>query len=485
MTTDLHFRSATELSAAIRRREISSRELLELYLARVDKHNPALNAVVTLDAERARTRAAEADQALARGESWGPLHGLPITVKDTFETTGVRTTAGSPTLANHVPTRDAETVKRLRGAGAVIFGKTNTPLFAGDFQSYNAVFGTTNNPWDATRVPGGSSGGSAAALAAGLSGLELGSDIGGSIRTPCHWCGVFGHKPSYGIVPLRGHIPGPPGMLSEPDLAVAGPMARSAEDLDLALGILAGPTDDEATGWRLALPGPRHADLRSYRVAAWLDDADCPVDTQVGDVLRDTIAALRSAGVRVDETARPFPSLGEVVELYLSLLWPAMIGGYPEELFDALARHGDANPEDRSAFGRMARYGTQRFRDWARANEARAQLRSRVASFFRDFDVLLTPVNLVPAIPHDHSEPMHDRVIRVNGVERSYLDILSWIAPATLCFLPASSAPVGSTRGGLPVGVQIVGPYLEDRTSIDFARRLGELRGGFTPPPGY
>lgn len=482
---DMHFRSATELTAAIRRREISSRELLEIYLARVDKFNPALNSVVTLDVERARARAAEADQALARGESWGPLHGLPITVKDTFETAGLRTTAGSPTLANHVPATDAETVKRLRGAGAVIFGKTNTPVFASDFQSYNPVFGTTNNPWDATRAPGGSSGGSAATLAAGLSGLELGSDIGGSIRTPCHWSGVFGHKPSFDIVPLRGHIPGPPGMLSKMDLPVAGPMARSAEDLDLALDVLAGPTDDEATGWQLALPRPRRADLRSYRVAAWLDDADCPVDTQVGDVLRDTVAALRSAGVRVDETARPFGQLRDTVELYSSLLWPGMVSGYPDELFDALVSHASANPDDRSGFGRLARHGTQRFRDWTRANEARAQLRARVAAFFRDFDVLLTPVNPVPAIPHDHSEPFHARVIRVNGAERPYFDLLSWIAPATTCYLPASTAPVGRTRTGLPVGMQIVGPYLEDRTTIDFARRLGELRGGFTPPPGY
>ena len=274
-------------------------------------------------------------------------------------------------------------------------------------------------------------------------------------------------------------------MLGGMDLAVAGPMARSAEDLDLALDVLAGPTDDEATGWNLALPRPRHADLRSFRVAAWLDDADCPVDTQVGDVLRETVEALRAAGVRVDETARPFGSLRDVVELYSRLLWAAMISGYPPEIFDALARHAEANPDDRSGFGRMARYGTQRFRDWAGANEARAQLRARVNAFFRDFDVLLTPVNPVVAIPHDHSEPFHARVIRVNGAERPYFDLLPWIAPATLCYLPASAAPVGRTRAGLPVGMQIVGPYLEDRTPIEFARRLGELRGGFAPPPGY
>ncbi len=483
--TELYYRSATELAAAIRRREVSSRELLEIYLARVEKHNPALNAVVTLDVEPARARAAEADDALARGESWGPLHGLPMTIKDSFETAGVRTTSGSPSLSAHVPAADADAVARLRSAGAVIFGKTNLPVFAGDFQSYNSVFGTTNNPWDATRTPGGSSGGAAAALAAGLTALELGSDIGGSIRTPCHWTGIFGHKPTHGIVPIRGHIPGPPGVLSEGDLGVAGPMARSAEDLDLALDLLAGPNEERATAWRLALPRPRHGDLRSYRVAAWLDDPDFPVDTQVGDRLGSALAALRGAGVKVDEKARPFEKLSEVFPVYQSLLWAAMIGGYPSEVFDAMARHAEANPSDASPYGAMARGGTQRHRDWARANETRARLRARFAAFFRDYDVLLMPVNPVPAIAHDQSEPMFARSVQVNGVSRSYMDMLAWISPATLCFNPASVAPIGRTRGGLPVGIQIVGPYLEDRTTIDFARWLGEICGGFTPPPGY
>jgi amidase len=482
---DLHFRSATELAATLRRRDVSSRELLEVYLARVEKHNPALNAVVTLDVERARTRAAEADAALARGESWGPLHGIPMTIKDSFETAGVRTTAGSPTLATHVPAKDADAVKRLRDAGAVIFGKTNLPVFASDLQSFNPVFGTTNNPWDTTRTPGGSSGGAAAALAAGLCALELGSDIGGSIRTPCHWNGLFGHKSTHGIVPIRGHIPGPPGMLSEMDLGVAGPMARSAEDLDLALGILAGPTDERAVAWTFALPKPRHADLRSYRVAAWIDDRDFPLDTQVGDSLRAAIAALRGAGVRVDEKARPFENAREMYDVYERLLWGAMIAGLPDEVFQGFLAHAEANPGDASALGRTARAGVQRHRDWAGAAEAGAQLRARCAAFFRDFDVLLMPVNPVPAIPHDQEGQLTTRSIRINGAAAEYLDMLKWISPATVCYLPASVAPVGPTRDGLPVGLQIVGPYLEDRTTIDFARRVGEVCGGFSKPPGY
>jgi amidase len=347
------------------------------------------------------------------------------------------------------------------------------------------VFGTTNNPWDVTRTPGGSSGGAAAALAAGLTALELGSDIGGSIRTPCHWTGLFGHKSTHGIVPIRGHIPGPPGLLSEMDLGVAGPMARSAEDLDLALEVLAGPNEERAVAWRFALPRPRHADLRSYRVAAWIDDRDFPLDTGIADRLREAVAALRGAGVRVDESARPFENAREVFELYQRLLWGAMIAGYPDEMFEALVSHAEANPDDPSPFGRTARYGAQRHREWAYANEARAQLRARLATFFRDYDVLLMPVNPVPAIPHDHSEPMFARLVQVNGATRSHMDLLAWISHATLCFNPASVAPIGRTRDGLPVGVQIVGPYLEDRTTIDFARRVGELCGGFTPPPGY
>jgi amidase len=242
---EVAFRSAVELAAAIRRKEVSSRELVEHYLARIERFNPPINAVVTLDADRVRARADAADAALARGDLAGPLHGVPMTIKDSIETAGMRTTAGAEIYAKHVPKHDAPAVARLIAAGAVIMGKTNTPRFAMDVQSYNSLFGTTNNPWDLTRTPGGSSGGAAAALAAGLTALELGSDIGGSIRTPAHFCGVYGHKPTHGIVPTRGHIPGPPGTLSEPDIAVLGPLARHAEDLALAMDVVAGPDGDQ------------------------------------------------------------------------------------------------------------------------------------------------------------------------------------------------------------------------------------------------
>ncbi|MBO0713409.1 MAG: hypothetical protein J2P59_01545, partial [Acidimicrobiales bacterium] len=253
---ELAFLPSVELLALLERGELSSRELLDTYLDRLDRHNKAINAIVTLDAERARQRAREADEARAHGESWGPLHGLPVTVKDVFETDGLRTTAGSPDLADYVPDRDAVLVGRLRGAGAVIFGKTNTPTMAADGQTFNPIFGTTNNPWDLTRTPGGSSGGCGAALAAGLTPLSFGSDIAGSIRIPANFCGVYGHKPSFGLIPQRGHIPGPPGQRLERDINVVGPLARDARDLDLALSVLAGPRGQEELGWRLTLAPP-------------------------------------------------------------------------------------------------------------------------------------------------------------------------------------------------------------------------------------
>ena len=448
-STNLTTAPATELLRALRARQISSRELLEQYLARVEQANPALNAVVTLDVEGARAAAAAADAATVRGHDVGALHGLPITVKDSFETAGLRTTAGAPELAGYIPGCDADAVARLRAAGAVVFGKTNLPTFAMDWQTYNPVFGTTTNPWDATRTPGGSSGGAAAAIAAGLTGLELGSDIRGSLRQPAHNTGVFTLKPSYGIVPVRGHIPGPPGTLSAPDLAVAGPIARSADDLDLALDVLAGPDAAMAMAWRLRLPAARGRSLRDYRIAAWLDDKFAPVDSAVLDVLTTAVDAIRRAGARVDDTARPV-QLGQASDVF-------------EKLFAAAVSPGAA--------------------DWNLTNEHRQQLRAQWMQFFRSFDVVLTPVSPVAAIRHDHSGNPDTRTITVNGEQRPYIEQSTWTGLAGGVYLPAAVVPVGSTRDGLPVGLQIIAPFLEDRTAIDVARHIERLLGGYQQPP--
>ncbi|HJQ82988.1 MAG TPA: amidase [Candidatus Binatia bacterium] len=478
--------SATALLAALGTRELRSRDLLERYLDRVARLGPKLNAVVTLDAERAREAADRADRTLASGGAVGPLHGLPITVKDTLETAGLRTTAGAEVFSGHVPATDATAVARLRAAGAVVFGKTNTPTFAADVQTYNPVFGTTNNPWDLARSPGGSSGGSAAATAAGLSGLELGSDIGGSIRTPAHYCGVYGHKPTYGIVPTRGHIPGPPGTLAEVDIAVVGPLARAAEDLDLALSVLAGPDEERATAWRLELPPPRHARLQDYRVAAWLDEPSCPVDAAVRERHEAIVAALARAGVRVDDRARPAVPFAEAYRDYRSLLWPIMLAEMPADQFEALAGlAASASGDDAPPAVDFARAATIRHRDWLAVNEARARYRAAWRDFFARFDVLLCPIVPTAAIPHDQSQPLDQRTITVNGRPRPYLDQIAWAGLIGMAWLPATMAPAGRTKEGLPVGVQIVGPYLEDRTPIEFARLLADVAGGFTPPPGY
>ena len=452
MTADVALWPAHRLADGIRRREFSSRELLDLYLDRIARLNPSLNAVVTLDPDGARRAADAADAAVARNEVVGPLHGIPMTVKDTFDTAGMRTTCGVPAW-DRVPERDADAVRRLRDAGAIIFGKTNVPAMAADWQTFNSIFGVTNNPWDTSRSTGGSSGGAAAALAAGLTALELGSDIAGSIRLPSNWCGVCGHKPTWGIVPQLGHLPPPPGALSIPDLAVTGPLARNVTDLQLALDILAGPAANDAIGWRLELPLARASTLTKLRVATWLDDPAYPLEREVAVVLGSAVTALADAGANLVDAAVPV-SLPEVVGLHMELLYPLM---------DALS--------------------DLRHRDWLRANERREMMRTQMRNYFRQVDALLMPVAMVPAIAHDHLEPMADRVLALAGGTRSYLDLFGWIGLPTVAYLPATAVPVGRTANGLPVGIQIVGPHLEDRTTLAVAREIERELGGFVPPP--
>ena len=472
------FASATTLTARLRRRELGSRELLEEYLDRVERLDPGLGAVVTLDTDRARAEAAAADEAAARGEPLGPLHGLPVTVKDSIETASLRTTAGAPELVDHVPDRDATAVARLRAAGAIVFGKTNTPAWAGEAQTYNAVAGTTNNPWDRTRSPGGSSGGPAAAVAAGLTGLDIGSDLGGSIRMPAGYCGVYGLRPSYGLVPTRGHLPPPPGVRSEIDMGVLGPLARGADDLALALDALAGPDEVRGVAWRLALPPPRPV----RRAAVWLDDPGCPVDTAVADVLAAAADALRATGVVVDERAGPGGVEGPW-RLFQQLVQPAFAAGVDRARYDelvALAASGADTPHVR-----WARHVTQSARDLMLAQERRLGLMAEWAGFFQEYDVLLCPVTPTTAIPHDHSPDPDARRITVNGRRVPYWHQVRWTQAISAVALPVVTAPVGLARDGLPVGMQIVGPHLEDRTPIAFARRLAGVVGGYQAPPAF
>jgi len=485
------YTGASQLVAGLRRGELSSRELLEAYLARIEAHNPGLNAVVALDADGARRAADRADAAARRGESLGPLHGLPMTIKDTYEVPGMPCTAGSPKYRQHLPRTPAVAVRRLQEAGAVIFGKTNVPLMAGDVQSYNAVYGTSNNPWNRALTPGGSSGGAAAALAAGFTPLELGSDIGGSIRIPAHFCGVYGHKTTHGIVSLRGHIPGPPGMVGEPELAVAGPMARSAEDLELMLDVIAATPPAMQPGWQLTLPPSPKSQLKDFRVLLWLDDSECGIDSQMAASYRSMAAALRTAGAQVTLGSPSGWNLDRFYPTYLTQLSAAVLAGQPQlarrlmglsaPLLRRAANYLDM-PHHADKFlagANLSHVG------WMVAREKGRRLREAFLTVFQDFDVILAPPTLTTAFAHDHSPSLGTRRLSVDGVRRHYIDMFMWIAPATLMGLPATSAPVGLTATGSPVNVQIIGAPYADKTTIAFAGLLATVCGGFQPPPGF
>jgi amidase len=490
LSSDLSFTPAEQLADAVRRREVSSRELLEHFLARVEVHDPAINAVVALDVERARDAAATADELTAAGEATGPLHGVPLTVKDVFETAGLVTTAGVPELKDHVPERDAVVVGRLRRAGAVIFGKTNTPAWAGDLQTYNDLYGRTNNPWDLDRTPGGSSGGSAAAVAAGLSPLELGSDIGGSIRNPAHFCGVYGLKPSWGVVPSRGHIPGLPGSLVETDVNCVGPIGRTVADLALAFEVVAGPLPEQAVGWHLDLPRPdpgdqRGAGVAGLRLAVTLDDPAVPVASAVRARLRAFVDRLADAGAHIEERPLPVP-LSDGLRLWQDLVLPIMGTTLPEELYRALAGAIPApggDPDDAAA--RSLRALVETYRDWARADRRRRLAMVAWADTFTGFDAVLAPVMPTEAFPHDTERSLPERTLDVDGHAVWHAVALAWCGAVGVVHVPVVTLPTGPTPGGLPVGVQVIGPYLHDRRLLALADRLDAVAGGPATPPGY
>jgi amidase len=481
------FGSASELGTLIEARKISARELLEICISRVERLNPIYNAVVALDVDGARERAREADDLTARGESLGPLHGLPMTIKDAFEVTGMPATCGFEELRDYRPDHDAASVSRLRQAGAIIFGKTNLPTGATDHQSYNSLFGVTKNPWNLDRTPGGSSGGSAAALAAGMTVLELGSDIGGSIRVPAHFCGVYGHKPSYGIVSSQGHIPPPPGHLLQVDLGVIGPLARSAHDLELVLDLLCGPDDRDGKAVSIDLPAPRHTDLRDYRVALWSDSNTFPLDDACRQAIEAYADDLRGLGVSVDDTARPEVDPRRVYEVYLDTLFGIVGAGVPESTLRSFAEAAEAAPAGRYEPA-LALAVKQSLRHWMSIAEERAQICRRWAEFFRNYDLLICPITPTVAFPHDTSgtdiTAQFSRTITVNGGPCDYLDNLAWPGLITVANLPATAVPTRRFIDGLPIGVQVVGPDLEDKTPLRFAQLVESELGGFIPPPG-
>jgi amidase len=366
----------------------------------------------------------------------------------------------------------------------VLFGKTNVPVMLADWQSYNDIYGTTNNPWDLKLSPGGSSGGAAAALAAGLTGIEAGSDIGASIRNPAHYCGVFGHKPTWGICSPRGHAL--PGYVAQSDISVIGPLARSADDLALALDAMAGPDHIDGVGYRLALPAPRKKELREFKVAIMLDDPNAEVDRAVQERLTALAEFLRKKRVKVSDRARPDIDTGHANEVYIALLRAATSGRQPDDMFQrGLEMASTLKPDDQSYFARMTRANVMHHRDWLRYNEERHRMRLKWAAFFEDYDLLLCPAASSAAFPHDHEGERWERTIEVNGKRVPATDQLFWAGYSCLVYLPATVAPAGFTKGGLPVGVQIVGPQYGDRTCIAFAKLLEREFQAFVPPSGY
>ena len=479
--TNLHFESATQLAQRIRDRQTSARDLLEHFLARVDQLNPALNAVVVQDRTGARAAADAADAAQARGDALGPLHGVPMTVKESYDLAGTTTTWGIPALRDNLVHTDAVAVQRLKAAGAVVFGKTNVPIRLADFQSYNAIYGTTHNPWKHGATPGGSSGGSAAALAAGLTGLEIGSDIGGSIRNPSHYCGVFGHKPTWNLLPMRGHALG--GVLTPTDISVIGPLARSAHDLETVLQLLCVPDLIEARGVRIDLPALTEP-TRALRVAVWRTDALCPVSAAVQARVDAVAQALAGQGARIDDTARPAFEAAHSHAVFQGLLHAAMSARTPDAEYAQLVAQADALPAtDQSPPAQLLRAQTMRARDWQRLNEARTQIRWAWHRFFEQHDVLLAPVMSTTAFAQDEG-PFGQRSIQVDGQALPYFSQIFWAGLAGVAQLPSTVVPGGLAGDGLPVGVQLIGPAYGDLRTVQLAQRLEALGFGFTPPAG-
>ncbi len=447
---DLEKASATAMAEAVRSRRVSAVELCDAAIARIERRDGAINAVVVRDFERARAQAKRCDEAVANGES-GALLGVPMTVKESYNVAGLPTTWGLPPFRDFRPSEDAVLVKRLKAAGAVILGKTNVPPALGDWQSANPIYGVTVNPHDHTRTPGGSSGGGAAALAAGMVPLELGSDIGGSIRVPAHFCGVFGHKPSFDLLPQRGHAP--PGVDGAGiDLAVCGPMARSAADLELAMGVLAGPDGDEANGYRLALPAPRVPTIDGLRVLLLDTHPSARADTPTREALHALAADLAREGARIERTSALLPEPAAVHKAYVTMLTTIMSYGTPGAR-DVISAH-----------------------DWFNLIQRRAKVRRQWRALFGEFDVVLAPVFGTPAFPLTNEADWSKRTLPLDGEPSPFGDQLAWAGMATFAGLPATAAPIAKSPEGLPIGVQIIGAFLHDRTTIALARQIEELR---------
>ena len=477
-----NFPTAEELVTALRAGEVTSAELTDEAITRIERDDKAINAICVPDFDRAREAARDADRARARGED-RPLLGVPVTIKESYDIAGLPTTWGMPPHRDHLPAEDAVQVSRLRAAGAVVLGKTNVPLGLQDVQSFNEIYGTTNNPWDHGRTPGGSSGGSAAALACGFGALSIGSDIGGSLRTPAHFCGIYAHKPTLGLAATRGMVPPPgPALPAEPDLAVVGPMARTARDLTLLLDVMAGP-DPLTLGvaYGVTLPPPRHERLGDFRVLVLDEHPLIPTGSAVRAAVNRVADALVDGGARVERHSPLLPDPTEAALLYTQLLGSA--ARFPVEEYERLRTHAAAlDADDRSLDAERLRGMLFSHRDWIEANNRRELHRHGWRRLFAAFDAVVCPITPTPAFPHDHNPDPMARRVDIDGVEHPYFDQLVWAGVPTMPGLPATAVPAGQSPEGLPVGVQLIGPMFEDRTPLRLAELLEQSIGGFQPP---
>ncbi len=482
---DVEFGSTLELAAAIRGGEVSSREVVEAHLARIAERNQALNALVSVDEDHALAAAAAADEALARGAPVGPLHGVPVTFKDVWRTAGLRTCAGHRPLASWIPDEDATVVARLRAAGAIVLAKSNCPELAMDTQCENALFGATRHPMDPSRTSGGSSGGEASALAAGMTPLGVGSDLGGSVRIPAHFCGVCALKPTYSRIPMTGHVPPLPGEVNFlRHLATPGPMARSVADLRLALAILSGPdgVDPDArwgpsdpAGPARAEPGP--AAWRGLRVA-WTDDfGGLPVCAASREGLARLADALSDAGCVVARAAPAEFDFEEVWTTYGELvgtLLAAHLTRLPRVLMRVLAPlllRGD--PVSRAG----ASTATAGMRRYFGVLEKQARLAGALERFFGEHDVWLCPVSSSPAFRHRRPGRINTPVEVDGRPVPGHLGTIGHTCPFNLTGHPAVVVPLTKSDAGLPVGVQLVGRLWGDEALLDLAEALVPLTG--------
>ena len=478
---DTAFLSATRLIRALRSKKIGALELLDLYAQRIRKYNGVLNALPVLDLDAARKRAKAFDR---KGGKSGPLAGLPMTVKESFDLAGHPTTWGLAEYAGVKAPKHAKAVERFLYAGGNVFGKSNVPTLLADWETVNPVYGRTVNPWHHERTPGGSSGGAAAALAAGLTGLEAGSDIGGSIRNPAHYCGVFGHKSTYGVCAMDGHAL--PGAAHPADISVIGPLARSADDLELGFSLMAGPDEIDGAGWRIALPRPERRTLRGWRVAVLTTHPTAETDATVQDSIGRLAQFLARKGARVSERVLPAFDLGEAHRVFIQLLRGATSGRLSAEVFAKMtAAKESLDPADNGYYAQMVRANVQPHKDWLIASNRRHQMRLAWAAFFKDWDVLLTPNAATAAFPHSMPGERWERMIMVNGKPQPATTQMWWAGIAGMCYLPGTAAPIGLSPEGLPLSVQIVGPQYGDLSTIRFAQLIEREYYAFVPPPAY